>query len=332
MDFPPVYICTLNWNQFEHTSECLDSLMCIDYPNYRVIVVDNGSSDGSAAELKRKYPHVDFIENGENLGFAAGNNVGIRYALKRGADYVFLINNDAVVDPLVLERLVTVAKSDKRTGIVGPAIYCYPESRVFWAAGMEKIVPKGKIFPHYVMRGKGEVDTGQYRQNEDVDMINACALMIKREVVEKIGLLDEKFFAYNEDSDWNERAGAAGYRIVYVPGAMVWHKGSVSLGGEGSPSSWFYTVRNELFFLKKRIKRAELPGIYIDYLRENFWFWKGFKHKGDNKSAKAVLDGVWSALIDKGGEYSRSAPRWFEKLFQWKMYMDKRRTRPIAQT
>ena len=256
---PLTYICIINWNDYTNTSECLNSIQRIDYPNYRVLLIDNGSEDGSGHELKKDYPWVELLENKKNLGFAGGNNVGIRYAIHQGAEYIFLLNNDTVVDPQVLETLIDVAASDDRIGIVGPATYCYSHRDVFWSAGMEKVVPNGKIFPHFVMRGCGEVDQGQYRCIEDVDMINACAMLIKRRVIEEVGLLDEKFFAYNEDSDWNDRVASAGYRIVYVPEARIWHKGSVSLGGVNSPASWFYTVRNELFFFKKRAAWLGLP-------------------------------------------------------------------------
>ena len=322
---PLVFVCVLNWNNYRDTAECLGSLSGVRYPNYRVILIDNASTDGSRQRLAREYPWAIHLANSRNLGFAGGSNVGIRYAMDQDGDYVFLVNNDAIVDPAVISELVKTAESDGRIGIVGPAIYSHADRRVFWAAGMEKNVPDGKIFPQYLMRGKGSIDRGQYGDVEDVEMINGCALMIRREAIEKVGLLDEKFFLYNEDTDWNDRAASAGYRIVYVPGAKVWHKGSVSTGGECSPESWFYTVRNELFFLMKRSKWRDVPALWADYLRENYWFWMGFKRKGDEDRATAVLDGIWSGLIGRGGPRKRRAPRWLSWLLDWKMLRDIRK-------
>jgi GT2 family glycosyltransferase len=324
-DHPCIHICLVNWNQYDDTAECLESLRLIAYPRYQVLVIDNGSTDGSCDRLMSEFPWATYLRNDENIGFAGGNNVGIQYALDHETDYVFLLNNDTVVDPQVLEKLIVVAESDGRIGIVGPAIYSYSDRDVFWTAAMEKTVPDGKIFPHYVMRGKGEVDSGQYSRVEDVDMINACALLISREAIENVGKLDDEFFIYNEDSDWNDRVASAGYRIVYVPDGKVWHKGSLSLGGQCSPASWFYTVRNELLFLKKRTPWRWRPLTYWNYLKENFWFWKGFKEKGDQETARAVLDGMWCGIAHKVGRRTVEAPGWFERLCDWKMRWDNRR-------
>src|SRR3989339_346256 len=125
MNKPLVYILILNWNGKEDTLECLSSLKKIDYPNYKTIVIDNGSTDDSVKIINKKYPKIKIIENKKNLGYAEGNNVGIRYALKNKADYVLILNNDTIVDKKFLTELVKVGESNEKVGIVGPNVYCY---------------------------------------------------------------------------------------------------------------------------------------------------------------------------------------------------------------
>jgi GT2 family glycosyltransferase len=248
---PKVSIVVLNWNGLENTLECIESLLKINYPNYEIIVVDNGSSDGSAQTLKDRRYKITLLENAENLGFSAGNNVGILYALEHGADYVFLINNDTVVDPDVLKALVDVGERDARTGMIGPKIYDFYEPDKVWFAGAFIDWKTGES-SHL---GTGEIDRGQFYAVIEVDRLTGCAMLIKRVVFGKIGLLDPDYFLYFEDVDFCVRARKAGYKNICVQNAKVWHKESMSTKAKyGSPLHTYYHNRNRLIFLKKHGK------------------------------------------------------------------------------
>ncbi|RMH70592.1 MAG: glycosyltransferase family 2 protein [Gemmatimonadetes bacterium] len=217
---PKVSIVVLTWNDKANVLECLESLSQVDYPNLEVIVSDNGSTDGSIEAIRATFPNVILIENGENLKFSRGNNVGIQYALEHGADYVLLLNNDTIVDPHFITEMVEVGETDPTIGMLGPKIYYHTEPNVIWYAGGEISLWKGLAW-HTGIR---EPDTGQFDEIRDVGYITGCALMVKRNVIEKIGMLDPTYVAYAEDSDFSLRAHRAGYRLVYVPSAKLWHK------------------------------------------------------------------------------------------------------------
>lgn len=248
MDYPKVLVIILNRNGKDDTLECLQSFKEIDYPNYEIVVVDNGSSDGSQRIIKEKFPYVELIENRENLGFSRGNNVAIRYALRKKVDYVLLLNNDTVVHRHLLKELVEVAEISTKIGIVGPKIYYYDNPKTIWFAGGLINLKRGTV--RHI--GKNENDIGQFDEVKEVDYVTGCALMIKREVIEKIGLLDEDYSPiYYEDTDWGIKAMKKGYKCVYVPKAKLWHKVSSTMGGEMSAPEMYLMTRNLILFVRK---------------------------------------------------------------------------------
>jgi GT2 family glycosyltransferase len=218
---PKVCIVTLNWNGLEDTIECLDSLKKVTYPNYEVVVVDNASSGKDVPVLRDKYAdYAHVIANDKNHGFSEGNNIAIRYALEKQADYVLLLNNDTVVDPGFLSELVTIAESDKRVGIESAKVYFYDSPNRLWHVG-------GKVNWHlgtFKTYGANQEDLGQFDQVADRDFVYATAMLIRRRLIDTIGLLDSKFFFGIEEYDYCQRAKKAGFRVVYVPKAKVWHK------------------------------------------------------------------------------------------------------------
>ncbi len=253
-----VCIIVLNWNGKEDTLDCLISLRSTDYGNYRVVLVDNGSEDDSVAAVRRDFPEAEVIETGKNLGFAGGNNVGIEYAIKQGADYVFLINNDTIVHPDYLKELVAVAESDTQIGAVGSKIYYYSEPERIWFAG-------GKI---NWLRNKGEhigldeIDKGQFDEVREAGYLTGCSLLVKREVVKKIGVLKDDYFLYYEDADYSLRIQNAGYKTVYAPKSKIYHKVSRSTK-PGSSSYVYYHVRNGLVNARRNGSLAVKVAIYF---------------------------------------------------------------------
>ena len=257
---PKVSIIVLNWNGKSVTSECLDSLMKVDYANFEVILVDNNSQDGSQEHFKRNYGWVRLIENEENFGFTGGNNVGIDCALENQSDYILLLNNDTIVDSLFLAELISVAESDEQIGLLNPKIYYYGQPERIWYAG-GKISPITGIAWHI---GRKEFDTGQYDVQREVDFITGCAFLIKKEVIDKIGVLDEKFFIYSEDVDWTLRALKAGYKAVYVPTSKIWHKEGIdSRSNKGEDFRLYLSTRNILYVMYKNYSLLRFSGFLL---------------------------------------------------------------------
>ncbi len=244
---PRVLIIILNWNGYIYTKDCLGSLRNLNYPNFQVIVVDNGSTDGSVEKLKAEFPDILLIGNKENLGFTGGNNAGMREALKSDPSYIMLLNNDTVVDRDMLSELVRVIGSDPKIGMVGPKIYYYDRKDVVWSAGTWH----DRLLHRFKLIGRGQKDRGQFSKQRDVDELTACAMLIRREVIEKIGYLNDDYFRTSEDSEYCIRAKRAGYRLVFVPTSVIWHKVSSTTGGEESAQNVFYSTRNTLYLVKK---------------------------------------------------------------------------------
>jgi len=224
-----IAIIVLNWNGRDLTLDCLRSLAAVTTPHVRIILVDNASTDGSSDAVRQHYgSRVTLIENAQNLGFAAGNNVGIRRALDDGADFILLLNNDTVVAPDFVEHLHRPMLSSPDIGITAPKIYYAEPKNQIWFAGGELSMWRG-IARHTGIR---ETDRGQYDQERDIDYATGCAFLVRRAVLEKIGDLDPGYRAYFEDADFCVRARRAGFRIRYIPAAHVWHRISASTGGQ----------------------------------------------------------------------------------------------------
>jgi len=244
-----VAFAVVNWNQCQLTLDCLASLRQQTYPNFSVVLVDNGSVDGSVEAIREQFPEVTVLENGRNLGIAGANNVGIRWALEAGADYVFLLNNDTIVDPDMLDHLVRVAESEPSIGMAGPTMLFFDEPETIWCAGNSINWTNGETLR---LREGDSLSTVKDAGLEDVDFITSCAVLIKRAVFEQVGLMDERYFIYYDETDWFARAAASGWRSVYVPWAKMWHKVSASMG-ESSPRTDYYMIRNRFLFLSKNL-------------------------------------------------------------------------------
>ncbi len=228
---PKVVIVVLTWNGRDLTMDCLRSLEAVATPDLRVMVVDNASSDGTVETIRARYgDRVDILVNASNLGYAGGNNAGIRRAVDAGASFVLLLNNDTTVAPDFVDALLTPMMEEPRIGITAPKIYyATPPTRI-WYAGGEVSMWKGTA-RHIGIR---EEDRGQFDTPHDVAYATGCALLARRDVFERVGLLDESYKAYFEDTDFCMRATRAGFGIRYVPTARVWHRISASTGGQVS--------------------------------------------------------------------------------------------------
>lgn len=223
-------VIVLSWNGVQLTRETLDSLARCRVPRgwrVRVMVVDNASTDGSPQAIAAEYPWVEVLALPENRRFAGGNNAGLARALEQGADAVMLLNNDVQADPGLHEKLLAALDETPDAGAAAPLIYHAAPTDLIWYAG-------GRCSPalaHASHRGLRERDRGRYRSVENTGYLTGCCLLATAEAWRKVGLLDERYFIYAEDADWSLRARAAGYRLLFVPTARLWHQVSASSGG-----------------------------------------------------------------------------------------------------
>ncbi|OGO36017.1 MAG: hypothetical protein A2W35_15015 [Chloroflexi bacterium RBG_16_57_11] len=242
---PVVISVILNTNRREDTLECLSSLDQSTYQNHRTIVLDNASTDGSCEAIRAKFPEVQVISLERNLGYTGNNNVGIGMAMEQGADWVFVLNEDTVVAEDCIAQLISAAEGDPGVGIAGPLVYHHDVPTVIQSAG-------GKLDKRWyaVHVGQNEQDHGQYSQPQAVDYISGCAILVKRQVIEKIGGLEERFFYYWEETDWCARAREHGWTVLLVPQARLWHKG-VQRDYHPGPNVTYYNTRNRFGFLAR---------------------------------------------------------------------------------
>ena len=262
---PLISVVVLNWNGAADTLACLDSLACLTYTNFNVVVVDNGSTDDSLARLQSysaPYP-LALLENGLNLGYAGGNNVGTRHALQNGADFVLLLNNDTTVAPDLLERLLEAAQRNPDAGIFSARIMYFDVPERVWFDGA-RWNPSGLRLE---WPGQEAEEHTLGTLDHDTDYASGAALFFRAQVARQIGLLDESFFLVWEEVDWCFRARKAGWRNIVVPAAKVWHKIGVSFGCESSPLRTYFSVRNELLWFSRHAPFSARLRLWMKNLR-----------------------------------------------------------------
>lgn len=295
-DWPKVGIIVLNWNGWQDTIECLESLQHLTYPNYQITVVDNGSTDDSLSKIREEYPNVRLIKSRVNRGFTGGNNLGIEGALRDKSDYILLLNNDTIVDHRMLSNLVDELKRYPKAGVATPKIFFYDlEGRkdILWSVGTQLRLTYGKT----LMQGYGERDRGQYDQGKELPWASGCTMLVKASVFREVGYFDDDFFAAFEDVDFGIRARKAGFKILYVPKSMIWHKEARATGSLDSPVYIYYQVRNRLLFMKKHGK-----GIYWFFFVPHFCvslLWRSVQlliNKNSFQSIFAIPLGIWDFL------------------------------------
>jgi hypothetical protein len=246
-----VWVLVLNWNNWQITIECLTSLQSLEYDNFKILILDNGSTDDSVERIRERFPKLELMELGANLGFAGGNNPGIRAALEGGADYVWLLNNDTTVDPMALRAMVQRAEADPKIGAVGSAVYysAEPERLQAWGGGYIKFW------------------LGEHRHflkpvaDEKVQFLTGASLLLRRSALESAGMLDEEFFMYFEDTDLCFRLRRGGWRLAVAGDAKVWHRVGATVGTKSMLSEITYNRSAVRFF--QRNSPAPLISIWI---------------------------------------------------------------------
>jgi GT2 family glycosyltransferase len=288
---PKVSVIVLNRNGYEVTRDCLASLRESNYASFEVILVDNGSDDSSAEKLAQEFREVRLIKNLTNLGFTGGNNIGMRDALGRGAEYLLLLNNDTVASPGFLKELVRVAENDPKIGILNPKIYFFePTDMIWYGGGMHK---PWWSFPKHIDYLKR--DSSRNGKPREVSFVTGCACLIKREVVSRVGLLDEHFFFGVEDLDWSIRIVRAGFKAVYVPSAFIWHRVSVTANATlGVGARDYYHARNSIFVARKHLQPKYWPLFLLSMGRYLAYATAVHLVKVQPEGLKALYRGVWS--------------------------------------
>lgn len=294
---PFVVAVVLNWNNLADTVECVRSLLRSEYSNLAVWVVDNASRDDPTPELRREHPGIRIVRNTKNLGYGGGNNSGLRLAMAEGAEYVLLLNNDAVVAPSTVGHLVMAAERDSRIAMATPTVLYYDRpSEVYWDGGAIDW-ETGWVSHH----SEGLRVEGELRRSEWLD---GCSLLVRISAITDIGFLDERYFLYFEDAEWSVRAARRGWLTPVVLKAQAWHKVSKSTGGRGVPAVRFYYARNRYLFMAAHSPSRERLKWRVRYARDTlleYWLLRD-----DPEGRRAIvaaslclLGGRWGCYDDR---------------------------------
>lgn len=273
-----VFVVTLNWNGKKWLEDCLTSVLALDYPDFQVVMVDNGSTDDSVAFVRENFPAVRIVETGSNLGYARGFNAGLEYAAARGADYFLIMNNDTVIDRNALSALVETAQTHEKAGFVTGKIYFYDQPDTFQTVG-KKEDPITWNGGHI---GWGEKDVGQYETIKERVFLDDVMTLVDRRLYDEVGGYDPQFFLQAEEFDWQARAKARGWKFYYTPHAKLWHRVSMSMGGAGSPIGRYFDTRSRMVVMARYMSRRR-------FLR--YYAWTGFRATDSLLRGLAQLDG-----------------------------------------
>ena len=291
---PLVFVTVLNWNRPGETAECIESVMKSYYKNWRIVVVDNGSTDGSTNLLRERFPETEVLEAGTNLGFAGGMNLGITFALENGADFVLILNNDAIVDPDMIEDLIKASAVEPGFCILGPTVFFYQDREKVWFKGGRR----NWYWPAIDGLDCESPHSSSGPEVIPVDVVSGCGMLVKRAVFEEVGLLDTKFFMYYEDTDFCLRARQKGHNVGYVPAAKMWHK--VSLSSEDNATGRIYVrAKSKAIFYKRYAKGIAAATTWPFLILSLFsTVWQDYRNGRTNASKyylKGLIDGLFSS-------------------------------------
>ncbi|MEP0713335.1 glycosyltransferase family 2 protein [Algoriphagus sp.] len=300
---PSVAIILVNWNGYAFTAACLRSLRLVDFPDFKVILVDNGSENQEGKKLKEEFSEIELIETHSNLGFAGGNNVGIRRALQDGFSHVMLLNNDTEVEPDFLGLMLLKFNGKSTLGIVQPLIFFLHEKTKIWSAG-------GSWKPwscRAITRGDRKENAQYQAQDGELDWATGCCMLISREALKEVGLLNESYFTYFEDVEWSLRFIEKGYSIELAADAVIYHEAGASskkkhAEGTLSATVFYFHVRNQFFLVRSQAKGLQIL-LASSYHLSRFLLWIGyFCARGRFNKLKAVARGIrdgWRLPLQK---------------------------------
>ena len=289
-----VAIILVNWNGLDFTVACLDSLRNLDFPNYEVILVDNASDNQEGTLLQKQFPEIKLVQSSSNLGFAGGNNLGIRHALEQGFSHVLLVNNDTLVASDFLAKMLELIEKYPAVGVVQPLIFWMKDRNQVWSAGGKWNAWLGRAI---TLLEPKKVTAGLQK----LDWATGCCMLISRAALLKAGLLNEQYFAYFEDVEWSLRFREKGFEIALAPQAMIYHEAGASSKkrhseGTLSPRVFYYHVRNQFFLIRTAVSSIHKPFAF-GYHLIRFVFWAVyFVVRGRFKKLKSVAKGIWDGF------------------------------------
>ena len=307
MTRPPPVIVLVDYNGLDDTRKCLASLAAVAGAA-RVVVVDNASRVDVAAVLAGTFPWATFLRSDRNGGWSGGNNVGLKHALDGGAELVILLNNDTVVGPDFVARMVAAADAHPDFGILGPVIrFLAPPHEVQTDGVLFNGPSRPGFFQRLAVPLAAPPGENPPPAVAEVDIVNGCCLMVRRAVVERVGLIDEAFFLVHEESDFCLRAQAAGFKNGIIAESLVWHKGSGSFQREGKRLQRYFDARNLARLLRRHRDRPTARGPWASrrhYLTYAYHRYAIEREGGFRDSANAVLEGLYDAVVGRWGPYS----------------------------
>lgn len=298
---PTVAIVLVNWNSYAVTNDCIQSLYHITYSNFTIIVVDNGSTDGSGAALEKDHPTATVLYNEKNTGFTGGNNTGLAYAIKQGFDYIMMLNNDTFVAPNFLEPLVNYMEANPNTGIIQPRIHFNHDRTLLWDGGSYF----SKWLGYAYTKGYNKKPSEEFLTIKEVDWITGCGFLTRNKVLKQSGLLIEKMFIYSEDVDLSFRIKALGYSLIYHPDSVIYHIAGMSnkskvKGKEGyvTPFVHYLNIRNKIWLLKKYTSWYHAPTVILTSIAYNLSLMAYFTVRGRFKKLKTAFKAIKDGLTD----------------------------------
>lgn len=274
---PKVGIVILNWNNYSDTKETLVAIQKQTYNNCEVVIVDGKSTDNSTRKLEKEFTKFSYIYLKEDTGYSGGNNVGIKYLLEKNVDYVLSMNNDVVMKPNCIEILIKYIKNKNKVGIVGPRMYSYFKRDLFEQSGGYVNIFRSKPMPKWIEESKAPKKLNNPYQ---VKKLPGALILVKAKIVQKVGLMDERFFLYYSDTDWQKRISDIGFKQVVVPKANAYHKVSATTG-RGSVKVLYYDSRDFLNYVRKHYNLiALIYSFFKSYITKTI---KVFKSNTENK-------------------------------------------------
>lgn len=288
---PRVTAIVLNWCNESDTAACLESLLADTYPALQVLLVDNGSPDGSGGRLSGRFPQVSYLQTGANLGYTGGNNRGIQHAIKSGCDYVLILNNDAVVEEGCTSALVEAAQAGTRVGAVGGKILYYEDPARIWFGG--GFVSRLRAMGYHRYEGSLDHDPGEDRVQE-VSFLTGCCLLIPAGVLREVGCFEEDFFAYMEDVDFSLRLAMRGYRLLYQPAARILHRCPVD-PVDPTPFQLCQRERNRRRIVRRRYRPYERMLFATFFYPSRAVRMLQYLMRGDTPRARAIWTGMTSS-------------------------------------
>ena len=302
-----IYVVVLSYNGLADTRKCLTSLEPAVRPGVRPVLLDNGSTDGTADAVRAEFPWCEVLRVEVNHGPVGGNNAGIRAALESGEKWIMLLNNDTTVDERLFETMMAAATANPGFDVLGPVIYFMDDPDVVMTDGCLFNPPGGRGF---FARKEVPLTRQQPPRATEVDIVNGCCLMIRSDAVRRAGVFDDRIFMYHDEADLCLRVKASGGRLGVIDHGLIWHKGSATSQATGKKSIRYFDARNLWYILGKREvagvnKRGRLAS-RVAYFRYMYYWYSAEREAGNHPSATAVVDGICDGLARVSGPYQES--------------------------